>query len=211
MAIDGEIRDYDKNEINFMNDVRKNYLLSLKGLKHAELELERLHKLAINKSMLENFEQAIETAESEINVSVGFVPDINTLNHGFKDLSPDLRMRILEYFPTDNENFKITNEDLFDRVGIAESDLIVCDVVGDSMIGAGIKSSDILLANSFEIPENGKIVIAEIDGKLYVKRYSVIGGLVNLVSENPDYEPIIINSHQKFRIKGVVKHILSKI
>ncbi|MCO5251548.1 MAG: S24 family peptidase [Candidatus Kapabacteria bacterium] len=211
MAISDEVRDYDKDEISFMNEVRKNYLLSLKGLKHAELELERLHKFAINKSMLENFELAIETAESEINVAGRFAPDINTLNHGFQDLSPDLRHRILEYFPTTTENFKTTNEDLFDRVGISEADLVVCDVVGDSMIGAGIKSSDLLLANSFEIPENGKIVIAEIDGKLYVKRYSVIGGVVHLISENPDYEPIIINSHHKFRIKGVVKHILSKI
>ncbi|PKL85387.1 MAG: hypothetical protein CVV22_08230 [Ignavibacteriae bacterium HGW-Ignavibacteriae-1] len=211
MAKVGEVRGNDKDEINFMNEVRKNYLLSLKGLKHAELELERLHKLAINKSMLENYEHAIETAESEINVSVGFVPDINTLNHGFKDISADLRMRILEYFPTDNENFKITNEDLFDRVGIAEADLIVCDVVGDSMIGAGIKSSDILLANSFEIPENGQIIVAEIDSNLYVKRYTVIDSVVHLVSENSDYQPIIINSQHKFRIKGVVKHILSKI
>ena len=119
MSNGSEIRDYDKDEINFMNEVRKNYLLSLKGLKHAELELERLHKFAINKGMLENFELAIETAESDINVAGRFAPNIVLLNHGFKELSPDLRMRILEYFPTDNENFKITNEDLFDKIGRA--------------------------------------------------------------------------------------------
>ncbi len=211
MTIGGELRDYDKDEINFMNDVRKNYLLSLKGLKHAELALERLHKLANTKSMLEIFDYAIETAESEISIVRSLVPDIISIKNGFKDLSPDLRLRILEYFPTSTENYKTTNEDLFDRVGISEADLVVCDVVGDSMIGAGIKSSDLLLANSFEVPEIGNIVIAEIDGKLYVKRYSVIGGVVHLISENPDYEPIIINSHHKFIIKGVVKHILSKI
>jgi hypothetical protein len=199
------------DEVNFLNEVRKNYMLSLKGLKYAEIELERLQIHATAKGLGEIFDKAIETAESDLDLANSMMPDIRSLNHGIKDLSSEMRLSILAYFPSPTENYKSTNEDLFDSIGIAETDLVVCDVVGDSMIGAGIKSSDLLLANSFEVPESGKIVIAEIEGKLFVKRYAVIGGVVHLFSENPNYEPIIINSEQKFRIKGVVKHILSKI
>lgn len=199
------------DEVIFLHEIKKNYLLSLKGFQHAELELERLHKYAISKGMVESFDKVIEIAESEINIINTMMPDIRSINKGIKDLSSDMRLRILAYFPSATENYQSNSEVLFDSIGISETDLVVCDVVGNSMIGAGIKSSDLLLANSFEVPESGKIVIVEIEGKLFVKRYTVVDGVVHLISENPEYEPIIINSEQKFRIKGVVKHILSKI
>lgn len=192
-------------------EIIKNYFLSHKGFEHAERELERLRKYATDTNQMDLFLNAIEIAESEIVLPTQYKPDVETINHGFRGLSSDLRTRILEYFPSSPGMQAKFDDDLFDKIGISENDLIVCDVVGDSMTGAGIKNNDLLLANSFELPQDGKIVIAEINDKLYVKRYKVKDGIVHLISENPQYEPIIINSNQKFSIKGVVKHIISKI
>ena len=43
---------------------------------------------------------------------------------------------------------------------------------GDSMVGAGIHSGDILIVDRSLNPKSGKIVIAAIDGQLTVKRLS---------------------------------------
>lgn len=194
----------------FEKEVRKNYLLSQKGLVHAENELERLRLYAIDNNKIQQYDAIIEQAEQEIGYLTLLKANIENLQFGFDSLDSKLKDRILYHFSKPSDA-KHSGEDLFDRIGISESDLMVCDVVGDSMIGAGIKHSDILLVNSYEIPYEGSIIVAEINDKLFVKRYSVRDGVIWLLSENAEFEPIIINSNQKFSIKGVVKHIVSQI
>lgn len=79
---------------------------------------------------------------------------------------------------------------------------------GDSMTGAGIFDGDLLIVDRSLEPGHGKIVIAEVDGQLTVKRLSKLNGQVLLQSENASYPPIELQEGNEMRIWGVVTHVL---
>ena len=54
-------------------------------------------------------------------------------------------------------------------------------------------------------PANGKIVVAILDDAAVVKRFFKKSGSIELHSENPEYEPIIIEkSYPNFKLVGNV-------
>ena len=81
-------------------------------------------------------------------------------------------------------------------------------VLGDSMTAAGIHSGDLLIVDRSVHPDDGKIVIAVIDGELAVKRLYRRRGRIRLLAENPRYPPIDINDEQNLHIWGVVVHAI---
>ena len=81
-------------------------------------------------------------------------------------------------------------------------------VIGESMVGAGIHSGDLLIVDRSIHPVDGRIVIAIIDGELTVKRLSQKRGRIYLMSENPRYPPIKIRDGQNLQIWGVVLHAI---
>nr|WP_280528085.1 transcriptional repressor LexA [Planococcus koreensis] len=81
-------------------------------------------------------------------------------------------------------------------------------VTGDSMIGAGIHKGDIVIVHQQNTASNGDIVIAVIDDEATMKKYMPMGNEILLVSENPEYEPILMRSedvHINGRVIGVLK------
>ena len=81
-------------------------------------------------------------------------------------------------------------------------------VTGDSMIGAGIHSGDILIVDRSLEPSNRKVVIAVVDGELTVKRLIRKNGKVILMPENDKYKPIEIKDETNLEIWGVVTTVL---
>ncbi|HVT63411.1 MAG TPA: translesion error-prone DNA polymerase V autoproteolytic subunit [Legionellaceae bacterium] len=79
---------------------------------------------------------------------------------------------------------------------------------GDSMIGAGINSGDILIVDRSLEPRHGKIIIAAIDGELTVKRLYKQSGRLQLLAENNAYPPIDISCEQDLIIWGVVTYVI---
>ncbi len=77
-------------------------------------------------------------------------------------------------------------------------------VEGDSMVGAGIFSDDVLVVDRSVTPKDGSIVVAAVYGELVVKRLSARGDTHMLVSENEHYEPIVIGGNEDCFIWGVV-------
>ncbi len=77
-------------------------------------------------------------------------------------------------------------------------------VEGDSMVGAGIFSDDVLVVDRSITPKDGSIVVAAVYGELVVKRLSARGDTHILVSENEQYEPIHIGGNDDCFIWGVV-------
>ena len=64
---------------------------------------------------------------------------------------------------------------------------------GDSMVGAGIFSGDILIVDRSLEPRVGDVVIAAIDGELTVKALERgEGGALCLAPRNPRYRPIAL-------------------
>ncbi len=78
-------------------------------------------------------------------------------------------------------------------------------VRGDSLKDAYIFSGDIVIVNSELAPLNGHIVVAVLDDGAIVKRFFKRPDAVELHSENPEYQPIIVSAgYAGFRIVGVV-------
>ena len=63
-------------------------------------------------------------------------------------------------------------------------------VRGDSMIGAGILSGDLVVVRPQQNADDGQIVVARIEDEATVKRLSRRNGQVWLLPENDNYEPI---------------------
>jgi DNA polymerase V len=84
-------------------------------------------------------------------------------------------------------------------------------VTGDSMIGAGIHSGDLLIVDRSLEPEGGNVVIAVVDGELTVKRIEMHDGKLFLVPENPDYPLIPVTEEQSFQVWGVVTHVIHEL
>ena len=76
-------------------------------------------------------------------------------------------------------------------------------VRGMSMRDAGILEGDLLAVKRTSDARNGQIVIARIDDDVTVKRLQRQSGHIELLPENPDFEPIVIRPEQDFLLEGI--------
>jgi repressor LexA len=77
-------------------------------------------------------------------------------------------------------------------------------VRGLSMINAGILDGDLLAVHRCSEARNGQIIVARLDGDVTVKRFRQHGSVVELIAENPDFEPILVNTReQDLAIEGL--------
>jgi DNA polymerase V len=81
-------------------------------------------------------------------------------------------------------------------------------VKGDSMIGAGIYSGDMLIVDRSEDPKNNSIVVAILNGEFTVKRLQKTENKIFLIAENPNYKSIEITQGMDFEVWGVVLHTI---
>ena len=78
-------------------------------------------------------------------------------------------------------------------------------VRGESMVGAGILSGDLVVVRPQATAMDGQIVVARIDDEATVKRLSRRNGQVWLMPENPDFEPI---DGSEAELIGLVKAVI---
>ncbi len=78
-------------------------------------------------------------------------------------------------------------------------------VRGDSMIGAGILSGDIVVVRPQPTAYDGQIVVARIEDEATVKRLSTKSGEIWLLPENDAYSPI---DGSEAEIIGIVKAVI---
>ena len=77
-------------------------------------------------------------------------------------------------------------------------------VRGMSMRDAGILDGDLLAVHRNSEAKNGDIVVARLEDEVTVKRFRRRGGVVRLLPENADFEPIVINlRRQPLVIEGI--------
>lgn len=82
-------------------------------------------------------------------------------------------------------------------------------VSGRSMIDAGIFPDDILIVDRSLEASDGKIVIANIDGDVTVKRLSIQGDRVILKAENPKHKDILVTGD--LYVWGVVTSVIHQV
>lgn len=81
-------------------------------------------------------------------------------------------------------------------------------VKGLSMRDAGILDGDLLAVKRSSEARHGQIVVARIDDEVTVKRLSKKGGYIELLPENPDFEPIQIQAGQEFSLEGIAMGLI---
>jgi repressor LexA len=77
-------------------------------------------------------------------------------------------------------------------------------VAGLSMRDAGILDGDLLAVHRTREAFNGQIVVARVEDEVTVKRFRRRRNRVELLPENPDFEPIKVNlREQQLTIEGL--------
>jgi len=82
-------------------------------------------------------------------------------------------------------------------------------VRGLSMRDAGILDGDLLAVKKIDHATNGQIVVARLDDEVTVKRYRKAESVIELLPENPDFEPIRVDAdHDNFALEGLAVGLL---
>ncbi len=84
-------------------------------------------------------------------------------------------------------------------------------VSGNSMINASIHDGDIVIVDRSIKPQNGKIVIAVIDGEMLIRRYEKTVNRLRLIPETPKLSPIEATEFSNLVIWGVVTYTIKSM
>ena len=124
---------------------------------------------------------------------------------------PALGRRVRAGKPTSGDDYQEDTVDLGKHLVRDPSSTFVMKVDGWSMRDAGIADGDELVVDRGVTPEDGRIVIAEIDGELTVKRLKRTGVGWLLQASNPDFADIPIGEKNDLHIWGVVTRVLHAV
>jgi len=136
-----------------------------------------------------------------------------TLELYASDTSTTLNMPYFENgvsagFPSPAEDHMHSKIDLNNLLIENPSATYYVRVNGDSMLGAGILSGDLLIVDRSIEVNNNCIVVAHLDGEFTVKRIKKIKKKIFLQAENNNYKPIEITKEMDFELFGVVAHAI---
>ena len=135
---------------------------------------------------------------------------INITQDGFNiiDKNPLIPFGGASYAGRATESFEITGEwkKLSKEVSIKD-DVFIVQILGDSMIEAGIFDGDFLMAQPRDNFVRGDIVVAEINGQTTVKRFITQDHAPTkfLKPENKKYDIILFNEETKMTAKIIGK------
>lgn len=128
------------------------------------------------------------------------------------DLSiPLYSSKVRAGFPSPADDFVEQKLNLNDYLIKHPASTFLVRAEGESMVGAGIQSGNILVVDRSLEPSHNRIVIAAIDGELTVKRLYKQQGEVKLLSENPDFPSIDIREEMDTVIWGVVTNVIAEL
>lgn len=175
-------------------------------------------KVASNQAVL-NFLEILEEKKL-IKREEGQARSMIILPLGYKEMGRDPLVMMAGYSAAGSciesfiDSFTFTPIDMKvlekEKINQAKDNVFIIQVIGDSMINAGIDDGDSLLIKESKEYKSGDIVLAETDNGATVKRFIAEGGKRYLQPENPNYERmIVIPGEVKFRGKVVLN--LSKI
>ena len=81
-------------------------------------------------------------------------------------------------------------------------------VSDDSMKGAGILTNDLLIVDRSREPQHGDIVVALLDGKLFVRRLVVKSNKMELKAENSKFKTIPVVDRDEIEIWGIASTVV---
>lgn len=82
-------------------------------------------------------------------------------------------------------------------------------VRGMSMRDVGILDGDLLAVKKADAAKNGQIIVARLGDEVTVKRYKKAGSLIELLPENPEFQPIRVEAgRDDFALEGLAVGLL---
>ena len=138
-----------------------------------------------------------------MNVDAVYTPDLST-----RYALPVFLGRLPAGFPSPADDYIEGQLDLNRHLIKHPAATFFVRVSGDSMIGAGIHSGDLLVVDRSLDAIDGNVIVAALDGELTVKRLFKRGAILRLLSANAAYQPIEILTQQSFEIFGVVTNVI---
>jgi DNA polymerase V len=139
-------------------------------------------------------------------VEIIHTPDLSTLSE-----RPVFLARVPGGFPSPADDYLEGKLDLNQYLVKHPAATFFVRVTGDSMIGAGIHSGDLLIVDRSLEPKDGNVVIASVDGELTVKRLSLRQGKLVLLPDNDKYQPIEVVGETAFEVWGVVTNVIHSL
>ena len=113
-------------------------------------------------------------------------------------------------FPSPADDYLDMDLNLHDYLVQHPSATFCVKAIGDSMVDAGIKSSDVMVIDRALTPKNNDIILAVIDGEFTVKRIKKNDDELYLIPANENYHPVKITEDMDFQVWGVVTFIIHK-
>jgi len=107
-------------------------------------------------------------------------------------------------FPSPAADFLSSELNIHDYIITNPSSTFCVKVSGDSMIGAGINSGDIIVIDRSIKPSQNHIILCSLEGDFLIKRLRIINKKIYLIPENPQYQAILVDKYKNFEISGVV-------
>lgn len=111
-------------------------------------------------------------------------------------------------FPSPADDFVDKKLDLNELMITHPTATFFVKVEGESMVDAGIQSGDILVVDRSIEAQNGRIVIAVLDGEFTVKRLKIKNKEIFLAPENSKHPTIRVSAESDFQIWGVVTYVI---
>ena len=141
-----------------------------------------------------------------MNVDAVYAPDLST-----RYALPVFLGRLPAGFPSPADDYIEGKLDLNRHLIKHPAATFFVRVTGDSMIGAGIHSGDLLVVDRSLEAADRHVVVAVLDGELTVKRLFNQQGVLRLLPENLHYQPIEISGQHAFEIWGVVTSVIHSL
>ena len=124
---------------------------------------------------------------------------------------PTLGRRVRAGKPASGDDYQEEPLDLGRYLVRDPSSTFVMKVAGWSMRDAGISDGDELVVDRGVAAEEGRIVVADIDGELTVKRLKRTATGWLLQAANPDFADIPVGDKSELNIWGVVTRVLHAV
>lgn len=174
------------------------------GFKSANAAEEHLQALA-RKGVIE----LVSGTSRGIRLKAPIAPTQTVTLPGFGQLSLPLIGRVAAGSP-------ILAQEHIDQTYQLESSLFqtrpdyLLKVRGMSMRDIGIIDGDLLAVQCAKDARNGQIVVARLGDEVTVKRFLRRGGKIELLPENPEFAPILVQPDEPFAIEGLAVGLVRK-
>ncbi|MBE17696.1 MAG: peptidase S24 [Nitrospinae bacterium] len=126
-------------------------------------------------------------------------------------ITPLYDYRVSAGFPSPADDHLEKNLDLNEYLIKNPNSTFFVRVQGESMLGSGINSDDILIVDRSLEASNGKIIIAVLYGELTVKRLRFSKNEIWLDADNEKFDSIKITEEMNFHIWGIATNVIHKL